>query len=76
VDRHGLWCAQTPQAFPRSVLERAHAVAITEDHPATDDAMLVERLGEPVELVPGSQKNLKITTPHDLALAEWYLRQA
>jgi 2-C-methyl-D-erythritol 4-phosphate cytidylyltransferase len=75
VDRHGLWCAQTPQAFPRGILERAHAIAPTDDHPATDDAMLVERLGEPVELVPGLQKNLKITTPHDLALAEWYLRQ-
>jgi 2-C-methyl-D-erythritol 4-phosphate cytidylyltransferase len=76
VDRHGLWCAQTPQAFPRSVLERAHAAAREESLVATDDSMLVERLGEPVELIPGAPRNLKITTPHDLALAEWYAGQA
>jgi 2-C-methyl-D-erythritol 4-phosphate cytidylyltransferase len=75
VDRHGLWCAQTPQAFPRAVLERAHAAARTENLTATDDASLVERLGEPVDLLPGSPRNLKITTPHDLALAEWYAGQ-
>ena len=76
VDRHGLWCAQTPQAFPRRVLERAHAAAATDENlAATDDAMLVERLGEPVELLPGSSRNLKITTAHDLALATWYAEQ-
>jgi 2-C-methyl-D-erythritol 4-phosphate cytidylyltransferase len=72
VDRQGLWCAQTPQAFPRRVLERAHAAARGDELKATDDAMLVERLGEPVELLPGSARNLKITTAHDLALAAWY----
>lgn len=72
VDRQGLWCAQTPQTFPRRVLERAHAAALAEGIPATDDSMLVERLGEPVELLPGSARNLKITTAHDLALASWY----
>ena len=71
VDRHGLWCAQTPQAFPRVVLERAHAAARLEHLSGTDDAMLVERLGEPVELLPGSPRNLKITTRHDLDLAAW-----
>ncbi|MGH7593057.1 MAG: 2-C-methyl-D-erythritol 4-phosphate cytidylyltransferase [Gemmatimonadales bacterium] len=76
VDRRGLWSAQTPQAFPRSVLERAHAAARVEQLVATDDAALVERLGEPVELIPGSPRNLKITTPHDLALAAWYAEQA
>lgn len=74
VDRHGLWCAQTPQTFPRSFLERAHGAARGEGIAATDDAMLVERLGEPVELIPGSPRNLKITTAHDLALAEWYAK--
>jgi 2-C-methyl-D-erythritol 4-phosphate cytidylyltransferase len=72
VDRRGLWCAQTPQAFPRRVLERAHAAARTDEFAATDDAMLVERLGEQVDLLPGSSRNLKITTVHDLALATWY----
>ena len=72
VDRRGLWLAQTPQAFPRRVLERAHAAACLDELAPTDDAMLVERLGEPVELLPGSVRNLKITTAHDLALAAWY----
>jgi 2-C-methyl-D-erythritol 4-phosphate cytidylyltransferase len=69
IDRAGLWLVQTPQAFPRAVLERAHQAA---GDGATDDAMLVERLGEPVQLLPGSVRNLKITTAHDLALATWY----
>jgi 2-C-methyl-D-erythritol 4-phosphate cytidylyltransferase len=75
VDRRGLWSAQTPQAFPRRVLERGHAAARGEEFAPTDDAMLVERLGEPIELIPGSVRNLKITTTQDLALAEWYAVQ-
>lgn len=67
IPRNGLWRAHTPQAFPRSVLERAHAAA--ESDP-TDDASLVEAMGIPVRLIPDSTRNLKITTPDDLALAE------
>jgi 2-C-methyl-D-erythritol 4-phosphate cytidylyltransferase len=67
IPRNGLWRAQTPQGFPRPVLERAHATAGPD---ATDDAALVEALGIPVRLVPDSSRNLKITTPDDLALAE------
>lgn len=77
VPRDGLWRVQTPQAFPRDVLARAHAArAADPDHVITDDAMLVELLGEPVELVRGAARNLKITTAEDLALAEWYLGRA
>ncbi|HEY3935295.1 MAG TPA: 2-C-methyl-D-erythritol 4-phosphate cytidylyltransferase [Gemmatimonadales bacterium] len=72
VDRHGLWAAQTPQAFPRAVLARAHGAPGLDELTATDDATLVERLGEPVDLIPGSIENLKITTAHDLELATWY----
>jgi 2-C-methyl-D-erythritol 4-phosphate cytidylyltransferase len=72
VAREGLWRAQTPQAFPRDQLERAHALAEEEQLAATDDGMLVERLGERVDLIPGSPRNLKITTVHDLELATWY----
>ena len=61
-DRSRLRAVQTPQAFSRAVLERAHAV--TSD--ATDDAGLVERLGEPVIVVPGDDRALKITTREDL----------
>jgi 2-C-methyl-D-erythritol 4-phosphate cytidylyltransferase len=69
VPRDGLWRAQTPQGFPRAVLERAHAAA-SSGMGATDDAALVERIGVPVRLVPDSPMNLKVTTPEDLALAE------
>jgi 2-C-methyl-D-erythritol 4-phosphate cytidylyltransferase len=69
VPRDGLWRAQTPQGFPRAVLERAYAAAHGEGG-ATDDAALVERTGVPVRLVPDSPRNMKVTTPEDLALAE------
>jgi 2-C-methyl-D-erythritol 4-phosphate cytidylyltransferase len=68
--RARLWRAQTPQGFPRAVLERAHARAARYGHRATDDAALVEALGISVRLVPDSYRNLKVTTQEDLALAE------
>ena len=66
VDREGLWQAQTPQAFRRDLLLRAHDAT---DADATDDAALVEALGEPVRIISGSNSNLKVTTPDDLRLA-------
>jgi 2-C-methyl-D-erythritol 4-phosphate cytidylyltransferase len=68
--RARLWRAQTPQGFPRAVLEEAHARAARDGHRATDDAALVEAMGVPVRLVPDSCRNLKVTTAGDLALAE------
>ena len=68
VARDGLWRAQTPQGFPRHLLERAYAGA--RHSTATDDASLVEACGAVVRLVPDSPRNLKITTREDLALAE------
>ncbi len=76
VPRDGLWLAQTPQAFPREVLQRAHLAAGHGDMVATDDSMLVELLGAHVDLIPGSPRNIKITTANDLALAMWYLGRA
>ncbi len=70
VPRDGLWRAQTPQGFPRSVLERAYASAEAAGGAPTDDAALVERPGVAVRLVPDSPRNLKVTTADDLALAE------
>jgi 2-C-methyl-D-erythritol 4-phosphate cytidylyltransferase len=68
VSRDRLWRAQTPQGFPRRLLERAYE---RERHStATDDASLVEACGAVVRLVPDSSRNLKITTREDLALAE------
>jgi 2-C-methyl-D-erythritol 4-phosphate cytidylyltransferase len=72
VPREHLWRAQTPQAFPRDVLERAHRTAA---EPASDDSVLVERLGHPVRLVPDSSRNFKVTTADDLLFAElWAAR--
>ena len=67
VPRANLWEAQTPQVFRRSLLVEAYARF--GDQGATDDAELVERLGHPVTIVPGSPINLKITTREDLRLA-------
>jgi 2-C-methyl-D-erythritol 4-phosphate cytidylyltransferase len=69
ISRAGLWQAQTPQAFRRDLLLRAHERAVIEHITATDDADLVEQLGVPVEIVEGSTLNLKITTPDDLTIA-------
>jgi 2-C-methyl-D-erythritol 4-phosphate cytidylyltransferase len=70
VPRDRLWRAQTPQGFPRAMLVEAHDRARREGRRSTDDAALVEACGGTVRLVPDSVRNLKITTPDDLALAE------
>jgi 2-C-methyl-D-erythritol 4-phosphate cytidylyltransferase len=70
VDRFGLWRAQTPQAFPRKVLERAHREAREADRIATDDAALCEQIGLPVVVVRGSERAMKITGESDFALVE------
>ena len=71
VPRERLVAVQTPQAFPRAMLETAHQRAKGDSSaPATDDATLCERLGHPVRVVAGSPWNIKITTPEDFALAE------
>jgi 2-C-methyl-D-erythritol 4-phosphate cytidylyltransferase len=75
IPRDRLWRAQTPQGFPRALLERAHREARAAGIASTDDAMLVERLGAPVRLVPGSARNVKVTTAEDLVLAELLLRE-
>lgn len=67
VSRENVWAAQTPQIFRRELLLEAYAKR--EGFVATDDAQLVERIGQPVAIVPGSSLNLKITTKEDLKLA-------
>jgi len=74
LPRERLWAAQTPQVFRAALLREAHARALAEGFRSTDDCALVERLGHPVQVVPGSAENLKITTPEDLARAEQILR--
>jgi len=69
LDRAGLWAVQTPQAFRADLLREAHEKARRDGVSGTDDAMLVERLGHPVRVVPGLAGNVKITTPEDLRRA-------
>jgi 2-C-methyl-D-erythritol 4-phosphate cytidylyltransferase len=75
VDRTGLWAVQTPQAFRGSLLRKAHERARQDGVQATDDAMLVERLGQPVRVVRGSEDNVKITTPEDLRRVRRWARR-
>jgi len=69
IDREGLWAVQTPQAFRAEVLREAHDKARRDGFVGTDEAMLVERLGHPVRVVPGLAENVKITTADDLRRA-------
>ncbi|PYM29706.1 MAG: 2-C-methyl-D-erythritol 4-phosphate cytidylyltransferase [Candidatus Rokuibacteriota bacterium] len=69
VERAGLWAVQTPQAFRTEILREAHDKARRDGVAGTDDAMLVERLGHGVRVVPGLPGNVKITTPDDLRRA-------
>jgi 2-C-methyl-D-erythritol 4-phosphate cytidylyltransferase len=73
LDRSRLWAIQTPQAFRRTALERALAVGDEVLAQATDDAWLVERTGGTVRVVESTPANLKVTTPHDLRIAELLL---
>jgi 2-C-methyl-D-erythritol 4-phosphate cytidylyltransferase len=61
---------QTPQAFQLKLIRRAHEAAMERQWEATDDAALIERLGQPVQVIPGESANLKITNRRDLILAE------
>lgn len=74
LPRESILLAQTPQAFRREVL--AQALAAGHEVEATDEAMLVERLGLPVHVVSGDPGNLKVTTPEDLAEARRRVRGA
>lgn len=73
-ERSGLWEIQTPQVFQRGLIVAAYDWAMREGLEATDDAMVVERMGKPVFVVEGERSNFKITVPEDLQLAEAMIR--
>lgn len=75
VDRANLWRAQTPQAFRRELLAQAMQSAFKDQFVGTDDASLIERLGGKVHIVEGESRNIKITTPEDLLVAEAILEE-
>lgn len=74
VPRERVVMAQTPQGFRYGLLKSAMDNALQDGFAGTDEASLVERAGHEVAVVMGSPRNIKITTPADLELAEFYLR--
>jgi 2-C-methyl-D-erythritol 4-phosphate cytidylyltransferase len=74
-DRRQLWAAQTPQGFEVERLMQCHATGIRQGWEVTDDAALFEQCGLAVKIVQGEETNLKVTTPGDLAIAAFILRQ-
>ncbi|NLY52752.1 MAG: 2-C-methyl-D-erythritol 4-phosphate cytidylyltransferase [Firmicutes bacterium] len=74
--RERLWAIQTPQAFRYELLKEAHLQAKAQGFEGTDDCVLVEELGRPVKLVKGTYRNIKLTTPEDLVIAEALLHKA
>jgi 2-C-methyl-D-erythritol 4-phosphate cytidylyltransferase len=75
IPRERIVLAQTPQVFRTALLLEAFGRATQEGATTSDEAGLVERLGRTVHVVAGSERNLKITRPGDMQLAEFYLRQ-
>ena len=74
IPREHVVMAQTPQGFRYEVLKKAFDEALADGFTGTDEASLVERSGHEVAVVMGSPRNIKITTPGDMELAEFYLR--
>ncbi len=73
--RENIWLAQTPQTFRYGVIREAYLRAENEGFLGTDDSSLVERLGKRVHIVMGDYRNIKITTPEDMLLAEAFLKE-
>jgi 2-C-methyl-D-erythritol 4-phosphate cytidylyltransferase len=71
--REQLWAAQTPQGFDVKLLKECHAEGVRQGWEVTDDAALFEKCGIEVRIVLGEETNLKVTTPQDLAIAEFIL---
>ena len=74
-DRAQLWAAQTPQGFEVALLQQCHDRGQAAGWQVTDDAALLEKCGVPVSIVEGEETNLKVTTPVDLAIAQFILQQ-
>ncbi len=70
LNRDALWSAQTPQGFRRITIQRAIEASRLMEDEFTDEASLLEMLGEPVRIVPGDRANIKVTHPEDLELVD------
>jgi 2-C-methyl-D-erythritol 4-phosphate cytidylyltransferase len=75
LTREHLVLAQTPQVFKTALLKQAFDSASKDEYYGTDESSLVERLGHPVAIVRGSERNIKITRPSDLTLARAFLEE-
>jgi len=75
LTREHLVLAQTPQVFRTEVLREAFDNAAKDEYYGTDESSLVERLGHPIAIVRGSERNIKITRPSDLTLARAFLAE-
>jgi len=74
IERNDLWLIQTPQIFNREDIHLAHQEALKRGWTeATDDAFLAEKMGISVKIIEGEERNIKITTPHDLQVARFLL---
>lgn len=72
LDRENIWIVQTPQTFQGHILHQAFQ---QDELPAfTDDASVVEKLGYSIHLIPGDHRNIKITFPEDISIAQFYLK--
>ena len=74
-NRAVLWAVQTPQGFRKEILLEAYQRAGKDGFLGTDDASLVERMGCPVQVVASSYRNIKVTTPEDLLIAEAFMKE-
>lgn len=75
LKREPLWAIQTPQVFIQKTLVKAYRAAMEEKFYSTDDAALLERSGGKVKIIMGSYSNIKVTTPEDIPLAEYLLKE-
>ena len=73
LDRSRLWRVQTPQSFTKDLLIKAYKKAWQNNIIATDDSALVEYIGHAVRVIKGEEKNIKITSPEDLKMAEKFI---
>ncbi|MFA4979099.1 MAG: 2-C-methyl-D-erythritol 4-phosphate cytidylyltransferase, partial [Sphingobacterium sp.] len=71
VDRNYTWLVQTPQVFHGELLLKSYQQA--EDPFFTDDASVVEKMGKRITIIEGDSRNIKITYPQDLQIAQFYL---
>lgn len=75
LQRSKLWEVQTPQVIRPELLQEGFALVREQDLEVTDDVSIIEAMGKPVRVTPGSYTNIKVTTPDDLLVAEKFLAQ-